>query len=186
MGPKLQSCTYLRACIDESMRISPAVGSALWREVQAGGAVVDGQLIPAGCVVGTSIYGIHHNAAYYPDPFTFRPERWLVGEDISTQGSVDLAQAALNPFSIGPRGCIGKGLALAEVMLAMATFIWTLDFKVAEGPIGQIGEGKSGAIRGRHRATEFQLRDHITSAKDGPYLQFCLRQGSASATTGRA
>ncbi|KAF7509085.1 hypothetical protein GJ744_008312 [Endocarpon pusillum] len=46
---RLASCTYLRACIDESMRIAPPVASALFREVESGGAVVDAHFLPAGC-----------------------------------------------------------------------------------------------------------------------------------------
>lgn len=175
MGPQLSSCSYLRACIDEVMRISPAVGSSLWREAQAGGVTVDGRYVPAGLEVGLSIYALHHHPTYYPEPFAFRPERWLVGEGDSTPESVERAQSAFTPFSIGPRGCIGKSLALAELALAMAVFLWTLDFQVADGPEGQIGQGQAGAPHGRHRVQEFQLHDHITSAKNGPFVQFRLR-----------
>ncbi|RFU28638.1 hypothetical protein B7463_g7707, partial [Scytalidium lignicola] len=166
LGSKLTSCTYLRACIDEVLRLSPPVGSALWREVRPGGAVVDGHFIPAGCDVGTPIYSIHHNASYYPDPFTFLPERWL-GD------GAKLAQSAYTPFSLGPRGCIGKGFALVELQLAMATVLWKLDFRVAPGPDGRAGEGtSSSASPWRRREKELQLYDHITGAKRGPLLQF--------------
>jgi cytochrome P450 len=49
---KLNSCTYLRACIDETLRMSPAAGSSLWREVQKGGITLNGAYIPEGCDVG--------------------------------------------------------------------------------------------------------------------------------------
>jgi cytochrome P450 len=168
MGPTLTSCTYLRACIDETLRLSPPVGTALWREVRAGGALIDGHLIPVGCDVGTPIYSIHHNPAYYPDPFTFLPDRWIVGEGVAR------AQAAHTPFSIGPRGCIGKGLAMAELGLTMATVLWMLDFRTMPGPDGRLGEGVTGSSssRWRHREKELQLHDHVTSAKKGPLLQF--------------
>ncbi|KAI9848834.1 MAG: hypothetical protein M1837_006350 [Sclerophora amabilis] len=167
IGPKLNSCSYLRACIDECMRMSPSVGSSLFREVQAGGAMVDGEFIPAGVDVGTPIYSIHHNPAYFPDPFAFLPERWLVSEASNTAGF-----GAYNPFSVGPRSCIGKGMALTELMLTMATVLLTLDFKLADGD--EAG-GMLSAEWGRHRPDEFQLRDHVTAAKNGPMIHFRIR-----------
>jgi cytochrome P450 len=168
LGPTLTSCTYLRACIDETMRISPSVGSALWREVERPGAEIDSVYVPGGCDVGTGIYSIHHNPDYYPDPFNFKPERWLVAEDGVTADDLALAQSAFNPFSLGPRGCIGRGLALAEMQLLMATILFRFDFKKQ----GNEGEGKIGAELGRDKPWEYQLRDHVTSAKEGPIIQF--------------
>lgn len=165
-GAKLNSCVYLRACIDESLRMSPPAGSALWREVGPRGAVVDGAWIPAGYDVGTGIYALHHNAAYFPKPFCFSPERWLEGHAGAEQ--VDLARSAFTPFSVGPRSCVGKGLALSELTLTLATMLWKYDFKL----VGRLGEGSASLGPGRHRETEYQLFDHITAAKDGPLVQF--------------
>ena len=52
-GSLLDSCVFLSACIEESMRMSPPTPRAPWREVEYGGAEVDGQYIPEGCDVGT-------------------------------------------------------------------------------------------------------------------------------------
>ncbi|RDL30473.1 Cytochrome P450 [Venustampulla echinocandica] len=177
LGPALNSCVYLRACIDESMRMSPPAAVAPWREVLEGGVTIDGHFIPRGCDVGTSIYAIHHNAAYYPEPFTFSPERWCVEPPAGSlkAPSVVLAQSAFNPFSIGPRGCVGKGLANTELMLTMATMLSRFDIKLADGPEGIIGCGNSDAEYGRHRVNEYQLDDHITAAKNGPIVQFRSR-----------
>ncbi|KAH8805473.1 cytochrome P450 [Xylogone sp. PMI_703] len=166
LGTALNSCVYLKACIDETMRISPSVGSALWREVEAQGTDIDGIYIPGGCDVGTGIYSIHHNPNYYPDPFSYKPERWLASE----QGTeaVALAQSAFNPFSLGPRGCIGRSLAIAEMQLLLSTIIFLFDFKCESHE----GEGKAGAELGREKPGEFQLFDHVTSAKEGPIIQF--------------
>lgn len=54
-SPALQSCTYLRACIDESLRMSPSVGGILPREVLPGGIDIDGQHFPPGVDVGVPI-----------------------------------------------------------------------------------------------------------------------------------
>lgn len=110
MGTTLSSLQYLRACIDEAMRLSPSVGGLLPREVLAGGMEIDGNQIPAGTVVGVPHYTVQHNAQYYPQPFDFKPGRWIAGSSTSvTSDNVALAQSAFCPFSVGPRGCIGKG-----------------------------------------------------------------------------
>ncbi|KAL8792649.1 MAG: hypothetical protein Q9195_004777 [Heterodermia aff. obscurata] len=174
-GPKLTSCAYLRACLYETMRLSPPAGGAMWREVDLGGELIDGIHVPAGFDVGTSMYAIHHNEAYYPDPYTFIPERWIAGPENSS-ANVAQAQRAWNPFSVGPRGCIGRSLALTEISLTVVRLMRSMEFRKAEGTLGQVGEGRVGAKDGRHRVNEFQLVDHLTSQKDGPMLQFRKRK----------
>lgn len=102
-GPALNSCAYLRACVDEAMRMSPSVGGLLPREILAGGMTIDGVFVPAGTVVGVPHYTIHHNAEYYPSPFTYAPERWIAGSKLefgNVVGEADtaVAQSAFCPF----------------------------------------------------------------------------------------
>jgi len=163
IGSKLASCTYLRACIEETLRMSPPTGSAPWREVCDGGATIAGQFIPAGCDVGVGIYAIHHNSAFHSEPFTFWPDRFLSGEDTV------VSRQAFMPFSFGTRGCIGKGLAMNEIMLTMASVLWLCDFRRAEDDITH---------------GEYPLQDHITGAKQGPKLQFRLRDISQGEENG--
>ncbi|KAK1754460.1 cytochrome P450 [Echria macrotheca] len=174
-GPELGSCVYLRACIDEALRMSPPNGGALTREVIAKeGVTIAGNYIPSGCNVGVPLYAIHHDSRYYPEPFHYRPERWL--EDDGT-GSIERARYAFNPFGIGMRGCLGKGLAYHEVMTAVATVLYLGDFRFADGELGQVGRGGAGGTSyGRHRRNEYQLRDHITGQKQGPWLCFTRRE----------
>lgn len=162
--------------------MSPPVGSALWREVSNGGAIeIDGQVVCEGADVGTCIYSIHHHHDYYPDPFVYRPERWLVRKDaemdsdLQSAHQVALALSAFNPFSLGPRSCVGKGLAMNEMVLAMAMILLEYDFRTVDGPLGRAGEGGPDQAWGRHRKDEYQLRDFVTGAKYGPVVQFRRR-----------
>ncbi|KAM7190175.1 Isotrichodermin C-15 hydroxylase [Rhypophila sp. PSN 637] len=177
-GAVLNTCTYLRACIDEAMRLSPSVGGLLPREVLAGGFTVDGETIPEGTVIGTPHYTIHHNENYYPEPFAYKPERWvssIVGED-----NVARAQSAFCPFSIGPRGCIGKGLAYLEMMVTLGRVLFLYDLRRAAGGIVDPGEGgREGAEWGREKVSEYQLVDTFTSLKDGPMVEFRRREVEA-------
>lgn len=176
-GQLLASCTYLRACIDEAMRLSPSVGGILPREVLPGGMTIDGETIPAGTVVGTPHYALHHNEDYFPSAYEYVPERWLVGASNPLTGrgtsedEVALAQSAFCPFSIGPRGCIGKGLAYVEMTSTLARTIYLYDMRKAIG-VEDPGEGKASNEWGRHRPSEFQLVDTFTSAKNGPMVEF--------------
>lgn len=179
-GPKLNSCVYLRACVDEAMRMSPPVGGLLPREVLDGGLEVDGIQIPAGTIIGTPTYAIHHKSDYFAKPFDYIPERWIVDSKTdesraikNTDEDVALSKSAFCPFSIGPRGCIGKGLAYTELLTAVARLVCLYDMKTVGGK--NTGGGSRGGEEGRTRPNEFQLWDTFTSHKDGPYLQFLSR-----------
>ncbi|KAK2758198.1 hypothetical protein FQN54_004042 [Arachnomyces sp. PD_36] len=176
-GEKLRSCRYLRACVDESLRMSPPVGQSLFRDAGPGGAFVDGHYIPAGYGVGTGIYSLHHNPTYFPRPFSFHPERWLVDtsglDGGSTPEQLELAKSAYIPFSMGSRSCIAKSLALNKMQVTIAILIWKFDFKMADGPGGELGAGNPLSSEfGRTNPGEFQLYSHVTSTKKGPVVQF--------------
>jgi len=120
--------------MEETLRRAPPKPSHVPREVLPGGLVIDGHHIPAGIVVGVPAYSIHHDPDYYPDPWSFRPERWLVDERAGiTQASVNIARQAFCPFSLGIRGCIGKNLAYLEYKIALAHLLWKFDFRQARG-----------------------------------------------------
>ncbi|KAI1454900.1 cytochrome P450 [Annulohypoxylon moriforme] len=176
-GPTLAGCTYLRACIDEALRMSPPASGILWREPfpENQAFAVDGHVIPKGTIIGVNIYSVHHNEEYFPDPFTFQPERWL--SETITPEKKKIMRDAFIPFSLGPRGCAGKAMAYLEVSLVMAKTLWYFDFKPASGSVGKVGSGASNMGYGRERSEEFQLFDIFTASHDGPYLIFQCREG---------
>ncbi|KAF2449394.1 cytochrome P450 [Karstenula rhodostoma CBS 690.94] len=106
-GTKLAGCTYLRACLEETLRISPPAATTSWRDLPADAnvnpVVVDGHVIPPGTRIGGNIYSIHHNEAYFPSPFPFRRERWLPGESGLSKEQTKLMHGAFMAFSKGAR-----------------------------------------------------------------------------------
>jgi cytochrome P450 family 4 len=64
--------------------------------------ITGGYKLPAGVSVALMIYGMHHSPLVYPDPDSFKPERFL------PENSVGRHPYAFIPFSAGPRNCIGK------------------------------------------------------------------------------
>ncbi|KAK7733126.1 hypothetical protein SLS53_008314 [Cytospora paraplurivora] len=167
-GAALSSCRWLRACIDEAMRMSPGVPGLLPRQALAGGVEIAGHVFAEGVDLGVCHYAIHHNEAYYPDSFHYRPERWLEGGDNS------LVHAAFCPFSIGPRGCVGKSMAIKELMITIARVVWLYEARLCpeDEKRGAGGELKG---YGRHRVGEYQLCDMFVSKTDGPVVQFRRR-----------
>ncbi|KAK6543679.1 hypothetical protein TWF694_000416 [Orbilia ellipsospora] len=171
-GAKLNECTYLKAVIDEAMRLSPAVPGGLPREVLQGGLTVDGTFIPAGVDIGTPIYSVHRIPEAYPRPDEFIPERWVEGEVVPSIGTitkedVDKARKAFCPFSIGPRGCIGKGLALMEMKITLARLVWEFEIKMpAEERLRKVGEDVEGG---------WEMDDHFVGTKKGPVVELKKR-----------
>jgi cytochrome P450 len=169
-GPALNACVYLRACLDEALRLAPPVPTILPRTAMAGGMVIDGELIPEGVNVGTGCWSIHHNPAYYPDPYAFKPERWIADIDEGvTSESVKLAKDAFCAFSIGPRGCIGKNMAYLELQVAIGRLVFQYDM-VSQS---KKGEGNGSVLR--ERKDEFQVYDHFICYKEGPEVEFTPR-----------
>ncbi|EDU46177.1 benzoate 4-monooxygenase cytochrome P450 [Pyrenophora tritici-repentis Pt-1C-BFP] len=150
----------------EALRLNPAASGAMWREALPGGLDIASENlhIPAGCEVGTGIFSLNHNKAYFPEPFVYKPERWIASE--SGEDSVAKAKAAFATFSVGPRNCVGKNLAMIEISLAAAAVIRQYDFRQAESSLGQVGDG-TGTQKG-----VYQTLWAFTSLKQGPYIQF--------------
>ncbi|XXG94150.1 hypothetical protein Hte_000402 [Hypoxylon texense] len=168
-GTRLAGCRYLRACIDESMRMSPPVPTTLWREAvhddRQEPLIIDGQVIPPGTQVGVNIYSLHHNEKYFTNPFKFQPERWLDG---GQKGLVN--PDAFVPFSIGPRGCAGKAMADLETQLVLALTLWYFDFEMAPGYIErQSDKGRTGLT---FAVGEFPAYEYFSAQHDGPELIF--------------
>lgn len=128
--------------------------------------MVDGYVIPPGTQVGVNLYSLHHNEDYFPEPFIFRPERWLV-DDVDELRAM---HSAFEAFSAGPRGCAGKPMAYLESSLVVAKTLWYFDFENAAGDM--TGAGIPGRTDGRGRPEEYQIRDVFSAAHDGPNLVF--------------
>jgi cytochrome P450 len=175
-GPALGRCGYLRACVDEAMRLAPPVPGALPRRVLPGGLEVDGLAVPAGADVCVPHHALHRNPAYFPAPAAFRPARWLPPSDEKAAAALALARDAFAPFSVGPRACVGRGLAYVELTVALARLLVEFDLRLAPGT--HVGEAVADVEGGRRGEVEYRLRDTFTSVKDGPMLQFRRREVS--------
>jgi cytochrome P450 family 135 len=111
----------IEATIIESMRSRPVV-PFIGRRV-----TVPWQLGPYGVSadtpIGMSILLVHHREDLYPEPFEFRPERWL-GRKPGTYEWI--------PFGGGIRRCLGAALAMAEMRVVLEATARRLDLEAAE------------------------------------------------------
>ncbi len=104
---------FTRSALSESMRLYPPVwvlGRALKQSCSIGSYTA-----PRDSILFTSQYLLHRDARFFPQPDTFRPDRFL--------GNGKIQQFAYFPFGIGPRRCIGEGFALMEGVLALGTIL---------------------------------------------------------------
>ncbi len=111
---------YLRATITESLRLRPVVplaGRRLHKEL-----VADGLTLPPGTDVTPAIWLTHTRADLYPEPFAFRPERFLEdGPD--TYGWI--------PFGGGMRRCLGASFAEFEMRIVLREVLTRCDLRKA-------------------------------------------------------
>jgi len=108
----LDRLVFTRAVMSEAMRLYPPVwgiGRQAMREVR-----IAEQTVPAEAVVLVSQWVTHRDPRWWPEPETFKPERWLAPDP-------NRPRWAYFPFGGGLRGCIGEAFAWTEGMLALAT-----------------------------------------------------------------
>ncbi|KAH7268656.1 cytochrome P450 [Fusarium solani] len=118
---QVKNLPYLRACLDESLRLLPPVSFGLNRKTSLGGLTIDGQWIDEGTTVGVPAYTAHRNPELFPDPERYYPERWL--EEMNKD-----AMTSFIPFSAGARGCIGRNITYMEQMILIASLVRRYDF----------------------------------------------------------
>ncbi|PVH93385.1 cytochrome P450 [Periconia macrospinosa] len=172
-GPGLTSCKYLRAAIDEAMRMSPAGLCELQRQVLPGGIMIDGDYFPENTVVGTAAWCDAYNDEVYGDAAIYRPERWL-SED------AERIKANFHPFGIGPHNCAGTNFALQELLLMVAKTVHRFEFRLS--PEWAKGAGMRHRRRvGDKHVPHFHLRDAYITVRDGPVLQFRKRLSAGTA-----
>ena len=112
---------YLDACLKETFRIHPSAGGQhMERVVTPGGAIINGEHVPGGTIVGMAAWTTQrHKPTYGDDVETFRPERWL---EASSQ-QLSAMNRGLLTFGAGPNTCLGKNIAYLELYKMLPTLL---------------------------------------------------------------
>ncbi|KAH0826593.1 cytochrome P450 [Lanmaoa asiatica] len=117
---------YLEAVINEGLRVHSTSSIGLPRVAPEGGLTIDGVHFPQGAVLSVPTYTIHRDKKVWGDDVdVFRPERWFE-RDYAT------LQKTFNPFSLGPRACVGRNLASMELLIIIASILRRYHFVLAE------------------------------------------------------
>ncbi|XP_075383810.1 1,25-dihydroxyvitamin D(3) 24-hydroxylase, mitochondrial [Tenrec ecaudatus] len=115
----LKNMPYLKACLKESMRLTPSVPFTTRTLDKA--TVLGEYALPKGTVLMLNTQVLGSNKDNFEDSSQFRPERWLQEEKKKINPFAHL------PFGIGKRMCIGRRLAELQLHLALCWIIRKYD-----------------------------------------------------------
>ncbi len=116
---------YTEQVIKEAMRLYPpayAVGRRAEADTELGGYSVR-----KGSEVIAWIYMTHRDPRWFPEPDSFRPDRFAPGNEAT------LPRLAYLPFGAGPRACIGRQFAMMEAQLMLARIYQRFTLELAPG-----------------------------------------------------
>ncbi|KAF2242368.1 cytochrome P450 [Trematosphaeria pertusa] len=128
----------LRACIKETMRWKPNVptGECVAHECEADDWY-RGYFIPKGTRILPLDYAFLRNPTKYPDPETFRPERWLepgwptYQEPLTKYPTVK----GMTSFGFGQRQCLGQSITQDELVVACGGLMWAFNLRPKVNPV---------------------------------------------------
>lgn len=146
------SLPFLTACLKEGLRIFPNTASIQGMPCISPGASIDGNWIPRGvsrnsafgnyCIILRSVQTVCQSSTFaqsrsprnFRDPLHFRPQRWLPEDHplYDTRFAKDDLKG-FQPFSQGPRACVGKEVAWWQGRLLLAKVLWTFDLEMVPG-----------------------------------------------------
>ncbi|KAI8680890.1 Cytochrome P450 oxidoreductase [Fusarium keratoplasticum] len=124
---------YLRAAIQEGMRLHPSVGQILSRSAPEGGALVGDYKLKANVQVGMSPWVLHRDPDVFPEPDCFKPERWIIEEGHSDEDALRRMNRSFFAFGHGTHTCSGKHISIMETTKLVATLLLKYDLELAEG-----------------------------------------------------
>ncbi|MGI9021329.1 MAG: cytochrome P450 [Solirubrobacterales bacterium] len=113
---------YLLATIQETLRRRPVLPNTAPRHVVKP-ITVGGWDYPVGCSLVANAYLLHHDADIYPDPYAFRPERFL---------GVKPGTYTWIPFGGGRRRCIGMSFAMLEMRVVVRSVLRTYELTASD------------------------------------------------------
>ncbi|OJJ96367.1 hypothetical protein ASPACDRAFT_54706 [Aspergillus aculeatus ATCC 16872] len=137
-GPRLATLAdepampYIRAVIKETLRLCPVATTGL-RRMADGDVHYRDYRIPRGTILLANLNALHWDPDRFPDPFSFRPERYLDSHPLRSAvyaAGGDVHARDHFTFGAGRRICPGIHLAENGLFLAVANLIWAYEFRL--------------------------------------------------------
>ena len=123
-GPEdIGQLPYTEQVIKETLRLYPPA-SFISRTAQAPDVLCDREIRKKDTVM-LPIYALQRNEQLWPEPNTFKPERFAKGAKYD--------RFAWLPFGDGPRVCIGAHFAMVEAQIILASLISRFKFEPIQG-----------------------------------------------------
>lgn len=123
----LQGLPFVRACIQETMRLYPAIWVLARENPQS--EIIGDLKIPAGSIIQICPYSLHRDPSLWPEPQKFVPSRFI-------QLPVEKRQkGSYIPFGAGPHVCIGAQLAMMELQVGLCKIMGILDIQLLSSAI---------------------------------------------------
>ncbi|XP_054649431.1 cytochrome P450 3A27-like isoform X1 [Dunckerocampus dactyliophorus] len=116
----LMQMEYLDMVVNESARLYP-IANRLERVAKTS-VEVNGVTIPKQTVVMVPIYVLHRDPSLWPEPDSFKPERF------GKENKDNIDPYAFLPFGAGPRNCIGMRFALLMMKLSLVEILQSFSF----------------------------------------------------------
>ncbi|XP_050528355.1 probable cytochrome P450 6a13 [Daktulosphaira vitifoliae] len=121
----LSDLHYLEKVLAETLRMYPPL-PFLDRKVTKDYQIDDEFILRKGMKTMISIYSLHMDSKFYPDPKKFDPNRFTAEEKGRRPNGTYL------PFGDGPRHCIGKRFAEMEMKLALTELLINYEVEPCE------------------------------------------------------
>ncbi|NGX10527.1 cytochrome P450 [Mycobacteroides franklinii] len=120
--PKL---AWARACFDEGQRLQ---GHPLNPRFAMEDDVIGGYFIPRYTIVGPSLYSMHRDPRWWPEPDVYDPSRFL-----DEAAAKDRPRLAFMPFGSGRHHCLGTGMAYMNAQFLLAIIFQRYRLALPEG-----------------------------------------------------
>ncbi|KAI0451348.1 isotrichodermin C-15 hydroxylase [Xylaria acuta] len=131
---RLKQHEYLDCVLKEGLRLYPPTPDKLFRTTNDRNVIIADKVVPPQTSVTMNLWAAYRDPINFHRPLEFIPERWV--KETPPEFLND-DKTVFKPFSVGPRDCIGKNLAWAQMRLILAHLVWNLDFITIEPESGQ-------------------------------------------------
>lgn len=128
----VKNLVFCEAVFNESLRLFPAA-PLNYRKCRTADTLPDGTFVPAGCEVQWLPWVQGRDPKKYPEPDSFKPERWL--NTAGGEGPPRLDMFDNPAFNAGPRVCLGKAMSYLEARMLMVLILQKYRLKLVPGQL---------------------------------------------------